>query len=299
MRGEQSALSPRGPEAELLHGLTWLLSLGGAVIFLLTMLLLVLALTGRARWLASPRVMVMLGAVLPTIVLIALFAHSTGIVSALGRVVGAPLVIEVVARQFWWEVRYPEQGIVTANEIRLPVGRQAELRVTSPDVIHALWIPALHGKIDMIPGRENRLRLTAGEAGTWRGQCAEFCGSQHTLMALFAVAQPPAEFEAWAARQRAAPVPESAGRAVFARAGCGACHTVRGTEFSGRIGPDLTLIGTRQSLGAGTLENHRDTLLQWVSSPQRVKPGNAMPDFRGVLSDDELREVAEWLENLR
>ncbi|WP_424813403.1 cytochrome c oxidase subunit II [Roseococcus sp. YIM B11640] len=302
MRGEQSALAPRGPEAELLHGLTWLLVSGAAVIFLITMVLLLLALSGRDAWkrrLASPRAVLLLGALVPSVVLLALLVHSSGVIATLTRPAPRPLVVEVVGRQFWWEVRYPAQGIVTANEIRLPVGRQVELVVTAPDVVHSLWIPALHGKIDMIPGRENRLRLTAGQPGVMRGQCAEFCGAQHTLMALFAVAEPEADFEAWAERQRAPTIPEGQGREVFGRAGCGACHGIRGTEFAGRIGPDLTLIGTRHSLGAGTLANHRETLAQWIAAPQQVKPGNAMPDFRRILSEAELDAVAQWLEALR
>lgn len=302
MTAEQSVLSPRGPEAEMLHGLTWLLSVGAAVIFLLTMLALALALTGKAQWrrrLASPRAILLLGAAIPAVILTALLAHATGVINALARGRGAPLVIEVIGRQFWWEVRYPDQGFVTANEIRLPVGRQVELRVTAPDVIHSLWIPALHGKIDMIPGRENRLRLTAGQVGVMRGQCAEFCGSQHTLMALFAVAMPEAEFAAWTELQRAPDIPRGEGHEVFRRAGCGACHTIRGTDFNGQIAPDLTLIGTRHSLGAGTLENHRETLVQWIGASQEVKPGNAMPDFRRVLTESDLRLLADWLEALR
>ena len=299
MSGSQSALAPRGPEAGLLHEMTWLLMAGAAVIFLVTMALLLLAMSGRARWLASPRAILLCGAAVPLVVLGALLAHSLGVAGALARITGAPLVIEVVGRQFWWEVRYPAQGIVTANEIRLPVGRQVELRVTSPDVIHSLWIPALHGKIDMIPGRENRLLVTAGEPGVMRGQCAEFCGAQHTLMALFAIAEPEPDFAAWVERQRAPAAPEGEGRRLFASAGCGACHTVRGTEFAGRIGPDLTLIGTRRSLAAGTLENRRDNLARWIAAPQEVKPGSAMPDFRGALSEAGLDALAAWLESLR
>ena len=302
MNGNQSTFAPLGPQADLLYGMTWLLGTGAATIFLVTMGLLALALFGSAEWrrrLASPRAIVLCGAVVPAVVLTALLLHSLGVANALARISGTPLVVEVIGRQFWWEVRDPAQGVVTANEIRLPVGRQVELRVSSPDVIHSLWIPALHGKIDLIPGRENRLLVTAGQPGVMRGQCAEFCGAQHTLMALFAVAEPQADFSVWIERQRAPSVPDGEGPRLFASAGCGACHTIRGTGFAGRLGPDLTLIGTRHSLGAGTLENHRETLAQWIASPQAIKPGNAMPDFRGVLSEAEIGVLAAWLAALQ
>ncbi len=193
---------------------------------------------------------------------------------------------------------------ITANEIHIPVGRAVTLQVQSADVIHSLWIPSLHGKIDMIPGRVNSLRLSADRPGVMRGQCAEFCGAQHALMALFVVAETEAGFARWLERQRT-PVREPAdaflalGWRAFGTAGCGACHAVRGTPWTGRAGPDLTAVGSRLSLAAGTLDNHLATLAGWIAGPQAIKPGNAMPAFSAVLDGRELRALAAWLESLK
>jgi cytochrome c oxidase subunit 2 len=214
------------------------------------------------------------GIAFPTVTLVALLAYSLGVSRALVLPrEEQPLRIEIVARQYWWEVRYPDagEGAVTANQIHIPAGREVELLLSSGDVIHSVWIPNLHGKMDMIPGRVNRQRFVAERTGTLRGQCTEFCGLQHALMAFWVVVQEPAEFDAWLARQQA-PVPEPAdavsarGMQVFGQAGCGACHAVRGTEWQGRLGPDLSRIGSRLSLAAGALENHRGTLAGWIAA---------------------------------
>jgi cytochrome c oxidase subunit 2 len=205
-------------------------------------------------------------------------------------------------------VRYPattpDGDVVTANEIHLPVGREVVLAVTSPDVIHSLWIPNLHGKIDMIPGQVNTLRVLAERPGVMRGQCAEYCGAQHALMALYVVAEPPEHFEAWLSRQRqpVAPPEEpflARGMQVFGTAGCGACHAVRGTEWNGRLGPDLSRVGSRLSLAAGVLGNHRGTLAGWIAAAQDIKPENRMPSFASALDGPELRALAAWLESLK
>lgn len=306
--GQQAVLAPMGPEASLLARLSWLLFAGGGAIFVLTMVLLVLALgggPGMRRRLASRRAILLGGIAFPVVVLSALLVHTLVLAAGLGaRGADAPLRVEVIGRQFWWEVRYPDHGIVTANEIHLPAAREVEFLLSSPDVIHSFWVPALHGKLDMIPGRVNRLRLTTGAPAVLRGQCAEFCGAQHALMAFFVVVETEAEFARWAEAQRA-PAREptdpflALGWRAFGEAGCGACHAVRGTPWSGRAGPDLTLLGTRRSLGAGALDNHLATLAGWIGAPQALKPGNAMPGFAAVLEGRELRAVAAWLESLR
>ncbi|MGG5886616.1 cytochrome c oxidase subunit II [Falsiroseomonas sp. HC035] len=308
--GVQTPLDPLGDQAARIAVLSWVLFIGGTAIFALVMGLLVFALIAPARVrnaIGNRRFVIGGGIVFPTVTLIALLVYSLGVSRAL--VVPQsddPLRIEIIARQYWWEVRYPDagEGAVTANELHLPVGREVELILTSGDVIHSVWIPNLHGKMDMIPGKANRQRLRADRPGVMRGQCTEFCGTQHTLMAFWAVAQEPADFEAWLARQRD-PVPEPAnaeqarGREVFGEAGCGACHAVRGTEWQGRLGPDLSRIGSRLTIGAGALENNRGTLAGWVAGSQDIKPGNAMPSFGRSLSGDDLRAVAAWMEALR
>ncbi len=306
----QSILAPAGPDGERLADLSWLLFGAGGLIFLVVMALTVVALWGGAferRLLASRPFILAAGIAFPVIALSALLLHNFSLGRALGLPLpggGPPLPVEVVGYQFWWEVRYPGTEAVTANEIRLPTGRDVILRVTSTDVIHSLWIPALHGKIDMIPGLVNERRVRAARPGVLRGECAEFCGAQHALMALDVVAQAPDDFAAWLAAQRQpAPAPATpvlaAGRQAFGQAGCGDCHTVRGTQWHGRRGPDLTHVGGRLTIGAGILPNGRGALAGWIAASQDLKPGNHMPSFADALEPAELRALAAWLESLK
>lgn len=238
--GRQSALAPMGPEAERLAELSWLLFAGGGAIFLLTMVLLLLALgggPGTRRLLGSRRAILAGGVAFPVVVLSALLVYTLGLAGALGaRGPGEPLRIEVTGKQFWWEIRYPGQDVVTADEVHVPVGREVELLLGSGDVIHSLWLPALHGKRDMILGRVNSLRFSAGRPGILRGQCTEFCGAQHARMAFFVVAETEEGFARWLDRQRT-PVEEpedeflALGWRAFGTAGCGACRAVRGTPW--------------------------------------------------------------------
>ncbi len=208
-----------------------------------------------------------------------------------------PLRIEVIGHQWWWEVRYPDSGVVTANQLHLPVGRPVDLDVTSADVIHAFWVPRLGGKIDMIPGRHNRIRLQADQAGVFRGQCSEFCGTQHSHMILNVQAHEEDDFAAWlqARRERqVAPLPGSAGAAFVAR--CGECHRVAGVS-EGKRAPDLSDVGARTLLGAGVLANEPGAILRWLHEHQRLKPGNAMP-LNDDIDPDHLSAIADWLETL-
>jgi cytochrome c oxidase subunit 2 len=207
----------------------------------------------------------------------------------------------VVGHQWWWEFQYPELGFVTANELHVPVGRRVELRLTSTDVIHSFWVPELQGKTDLIPGRENVAWIEADRPGVYGGQCAEYCGIQHTHMGLLVVAQPEAEYEQWAAGQRAPAVTPAdsttdRGRETFLRA-CALCHTVRGTPAGGRLGPDLTHLASRRTLAAGLLPNTAGHLGGWISNPQALKPGTRMP--RVPLSRDEFRLLHQYLLTLR
>lgn len=208
-----------------------------------------------------------------------------------------PLRVEVTGHQWWWEVRYPETGVVTANHLVLPAGRPVDLQLTSADVIHSFWVPRLGGKMDMIPGRTNVIRLEAERPGRFRGQCSEFCGRQHTHMLLQVDALDEEAFAAWqSARQALAPTPApgAAGQVFAAR--CGQCHRVAGIS-EGQRAPDLTDIGTRPTLGAGVLVNDGAALRQWLAEHQRLKPGNAMP-LHDDLDADTLDRIAAWLETL-
>ncbi len=308
--GLQAVLAPAGEEAAAVSRLTVLLFAGGGAI-----LLLVIALTAwatlvppaRRRWLADERAVLLGGVALPVVTLSALLWHGLGMTATLRDETEPPaLVVDVIGEQWWWRVRYPAAddaaAFETANEIWLPAGVPVELRLTTADVIHSFWVPALAGKLDMIPGRTNRLRLRADRPGVYRGQCAEFCGGAHALMALYVVVADEPAFATWRRRQAAPAVPASdpflrRGEAAFLAAGCGACHTVAGTPAAGVIGPNLTHVGGRRSLAAGVLPIHAGTMAGWIASSQHIKPGNRMPSF-AFLAGAELRALASWLASL-
>ena len=214
--------------------------------------------------------------------------------------------IELVGHQWWWEARYRDEDasreFTTANELTIPVGRAVIVTLRAEDVIHSLWVPNLAGKKDLIPGRTATLHLRADRAGTYRGQCAEFCGLEHALMALLVHAVPPAEYEAWAANQRQ-PAREPAdavarhGRDVFLGSSCAMCHTVTGTPAQARMGPDLTHLASRQTIAAGMFPNNRGHLAGWIGDPQALKPGVNMP--ANTLPPDDLQALLAYLETLR
>jgi cytochrome c oxidase subunit 2 len=195
------------------------------------------------------------------------------------------------------------EPVVLANEIRLAVDEPVEFRLESPDVIHSFWIPSLGGKIDMIPGRVTRLALTPTKTGVFRGSCAEYCGTSHALMSFYVVVHEKEDFARWLAHQQTlarppdAPLP-ARGRELFLASGCGACHTIRGTPANGIIGPDLTHVGSRLSIGAGALPNNAEALLRWIARTEHVKPEVLMPAF-GMLPQEELQALAMYLEGLK
>jgi cytochrome c oxidase subunit 2 len=226
------------------------------------------------------------GVVMPVIVLIGIYVLTVRGLAALAAPPTPPaVVVEVTGRQFWWEVHYPDQGFTTANEIHIPAGEPVEFRLAADTVIHSFWVPRLHGKLDMIPGRVNSIWMRADGPGVFRGQCAEFCGVQHARMVFLIIAEPRPEFERWVANQRRPPgeppMPQAhAGRALFMTLTCKTCHTIKGTEANGTIGPDLTHVGSRQTLAAGTLPNTAEDLARFIDRPQEIKPGNHMPVLR-------------------
>ena len=289
----QSALDPAGPVAALIAEMTWVLLAGGAMIFAGVMALGAFAVFFRKREKLSSRVLIIGGGIaFPVVVLSALLVYSLVRMSTLEAAGEPALRIEVTGEQWWWRVRYAE--FETANEIRIPVGQPVELELKSADVIHSFWVPALAGKLDMIPGRTNRLRVQADRPGEFRGQCAEYCGGPHAFMALFVVALPPAEYEQWTQQQKKAV--EEPAPALFV-SHCGACHTVRGTPAAGVRGPDLTHVGSRRTIGAALLPMNRGALAGWIASSQHLKPGNLMPSF-GMLPGEELNALAAYLEGL-
>lgn len=308
--GPQSTLDPAGPTAEWMRELFFVMLGGAVVIYVLVMGCLVWAVfvsPGRHPDFRGQWFIIGGGVAVPAIVLASLLVYSFVMGRELTRALPADaLRIEVVGKRWWWEVRYlrpgGEEPVISANEVRLPAGQPVEFLLTSTDVIHSFWVPSLAGKMDMIPGRVNHLVLEADEPGIYRGQCAEYCGGPHALMAFYAVAEPPAAFAAWLEREaQDAPEPEdpflAAGRDLFLKSGCGACHTVRGTPADGGFGPDLTHLGSRHSIGAGILPNNVGTIAGWIADTQNIKPHNNMPAFN-TFSGRELRALSAWLASL-
>lgn len=306
----QSTLQPAGPAAAEIAWLWWLMLAVFTAVFVLVVVLLLVAIRRRDRRAgdggAAPPLgrtgfIVAGGIILPVVVLTPLYLISLRTSASLAAPREA-LTVRVVGHMWWWEVRYPEQGIVTANEIHVPAGQPVRLELTSADVIHSFWVPRLHGKRDLIPGIENQFWIQADEPGTYRGQCGEYCGTQHANMAFLVVALPPDEFPAWLA-EHARPRPEPAtpaarhGLQVFRKAGCVQCHAVRDTEAGGNVGPDLTHLGSRRTLGAALLPNTRGNLAGWIADPQAIKPGVKMP--RSYLAADDLLALVTYLESLK
>lgn len=311
MEAQHSVMMPHGSDAEAITVLSWIMFGGGAVIFLAVLVLSAMAYFGgetlRQR-LAGNTFIFYGGVIFPLVTVTALLVYGLMLIG--GRQDAATdtaLRIQVSGEQWWWRVRYPASGDAaaaeTANEIHIPVGTQVEIALSSPDVIHSLWVPSLAGKVDMIPGVTNRLRLRAQRPGIYRGQCAEYCGGPHAWMALHVVAVAPSEFDAWLARQRRPAAPPSTdlqarGAALFIATGCDACHAIRGTDAIGSIGPDLTHVGGRLSLAAATLPNDASSFIRWIRDNQHIKPANAMPPF-GILAPEELAALAAYLESLQ
>jgi cytochrome c oxidase subunit 2 len=217
------------------------------------------------------------------------------------------LRIELTGHNWWWQAQYTDpltgHSFATANELHLPVGRAAIITLRSDDVIHSLWVPNLHGKLDLIPGRSTEIRLRADRAGVYRGQCAEFCGLQHSMMSLLVVADEAATYASWAERQQqpaiqpASGSAELRGRKAFMDNQCMSCHTIRGTDARGANGPDLTHLASRQTIGAGTLPNQRGHLAGWIVDAPSIKPGVQMPAI--PVAPDELQALLAYMESLQ
>ena len=307
--GKASVVSPKGPAARSVAGLWWPMLITATAVFAFVAGMLVLAAArGRRKTEDQARVtpgwgepfVVVAGVVVSGVILVGFFLFSLQRVQALtdaGR--RSKLTVRVVGHDWWWEVRYPN-GAVSANEIHIPAGVRVRLALDTDDVIHSFWVPRLGPKIDMVPGQHNALWLQASEPGEYRGQCAEFCGLQHANMIIRVVADTPAGFDAWVAREAepaADGAPGERGRHLFETESCAGCHTVRGTTAQGKVGPDLTHFGRRDTLGAGVRPRTDENLARWITDPQSVKPGVTMPPT--TLSPADLRDLVAYLEALR
>jgi cytochrome c oxidase subunit 2 len=279
------------------------MAIGGALIWSAVMGVAVYAVLGRNKPASerfADRLILGGGVILPTVVLAALLTYGLRLLPA-WRTEDAPdLRVAVTGEQFWWRIAYELADgtrVETANELHLPVGRVVEFELAAHDVIHSFWVPPLGGKLDLVPGRRNLLRLTPSETGRFRGVCAEFCGPSHALMAFQVVVHEPEAFDAWLAAE-AAPSDSGADASAFRTAGCGACHQVRGLVAEGAVGPDLTHLARRETLAAGTLPMSEAALSAWLTDPAAVKPDARMPAF-GHLSQDEHTAILAFLMTLR
>ena len=321
----QSALDPAGPQAARISHLWWLMFWATTAVFIVVMAFLGWAIvrgvrlrsreheesgallkanTTRERALMRG-VAVAVGATIAILFVLLVASVSTGrAVGSLGA--SSAVSIVVTGHQWWWQVEYedqiPSQRVKTANEIHIPIGRPVVLKVTSTDVIHSFWVPNLHGKRDLIPGYTTAIWIQADRPGVYRGQCAEFCGYQHAHMAFYVTAETDDEFQRWLAAERqpsATPTGdlERHGRDVFLASTCAQCHAIRGTIAGATLGPELTHVASRGTIGAGTLPNSRGHLAGWVVDSQSIKPGNRMPP-NGIGGDD-LQALLAYLETLK
>lgn len=316
--GCQSIFSPATPQAAAISDLTIAVFIIAAIIFVLVEgALIVFAIYfGRAKtegpeftegtasrleiaWTAVPAIVL---AILFLIsILILRFLVSAPMQEAGAKETSTALNVRVIGHQWWWEFQYPDMKIVTANEMHVPVGRHINISTETADVIHSFWVPELGGKIDVVPGQTNRTGFTVDQTGEFTGRCSEFCGQQHANMLLKVIAEPQDQFDTWVKGQQAAPAAASGqaaeGETIFMTGACMGCHAVNGTMAMGGLGPNLTHFASRGTFAGSSLENTPETVAQWLTNPQALKPGNSMPNLH--LTQDQVRTLAAYLENLR
>jgi cytochrome c oxidase subunit 2 len=245
--------------------------------------------------------------VVPILIIVVLFLSSARVIFAT-QSIDEPknaLKVTVIGHQFWWEYRYPGLGVVTANELHVPVSdpkdpRPTYLQMSSADVDHSFWVPRLAGKMDLIPNHVNTMWIDPETPGVYLGQCAQYCGTQHAKMLLRVYADTPAAFAAWVTAQKKDAVEDpkvSEGKEVFMRNACSNCHSISGTIANGRFGPDLTHMASRDTLASGAVTNDAEDLRRWIENPDVLKPGSLMPAMH--LNDHDLDAVTAYLMTLR
>lgn len=309
--GSPSTLDAAGPKGADIATLWWVLFVISVIVCVVVFALLMYAVFRRRsertpnedRGTDRATLVIVGGAIIPAVILVGVFGfvlYTMNVTASPSR--ASVLTIQVIGHRWWFEIRYPASHVTTANELHVPVGRPVTLQLTSADVIHSFWVPQIQQKTDMIPGRINSTWFQVSKAGVYRGECAEFCGIEHGLMDFEVVGDPPARFQQWLAHQaQPAPRPVTAlalqGEQVFLGSACVYCHALMGTNASGRIGPDLTHLASRLTIGAGVLPNSIGNLAGWIANSQRIKPGNAMPPM--ALDSGDLQALLTYLETLK
>jgi cytochrome c oxidase subunit 2 len=280
----------------------------GALVVLVIVVLFALALRRRDR--EAPRFvsgngLVAVGGLAVPVAVVAALSVVAGLQEArAGQQAQAPVPIQVSAHQWWWGITYRNTGVVTADQLTVPAGRPVDLTLTSDNVEHAFWVPPLIPPTDVVPGTVQHVTLTAETPGTYRGQCAQFCGLGHADMRIVVVVVSQTAFDGWQHRevtsaQRNATAGVPAGFGVFLVAGCDRCHTIAGTIADGTVGPDLTDVGSREMLGANVIHNDPGSLARWIADPSSIKPGVKMPGYAGTLSPAQIGTLVRYLEGLR
>jgi cytochrome c oxidase subunit 2 len=318
----RSVLDPAGPQAAHIAALWWWMLWIFSAIFLLVITALVIAIfQARVRGAVMPtaeaapqparerRIGWMVASCVGLTVVVLLIFLAVNVITGHKLALLAAdnaVTIQLTGYRWWWKVQYPDpipaRHVITANEIHIPVGRPVLINTDSQDVIHSFWVPSLHGKRDLVPGNPSAIWIQADRPGRFEGQCAEFCGLQHAHMRLLVIAEPVEQYQAWLDAQRQAAVAPSdpiaqRGLHVFETGPCALCHSVRGTEASGQVAPDLTHFASRATIAAGTLPNTPGHLAAWIVDPQHIKPGNAMPP--NSLSPEDLQALLAYLGGLQ
>jgi cytochrome c oxidase subunit II len=317
----QNMFAPGGPAGRRLADLGWFVLVTFLVVTVVMWALVVWiacrrtgTLETHAPWDApgEKRWILIGGLAIPIVILAVIFVVGLQTMAAFPLDGGmheehAAATIRLVGHQWWWEVHYlpdtPDQLTTTANDIHVPVGRPIDIALESQDVIHSFWVPQLHGKVDLVPGMVNRIRIQADRPGRYRGECAEYCGPQHAHMILAISADAPADYDRWLAHQHAnAATPATAsartGEQIFMNRQCALCHTIRGTDAHGLVGPDLTHLASRPAIAANAFPNDSAYLATWVMHAQSLKPGAQMPDIL-AFNGEELRALVDYLQTLQ
>lgn len=240
--------------------------------------------------------------VAPAIVVVVLMVLTFRTMRTVAEPPVGTLNVQVVGHQWWWEFRYPDLGIVTANELHVPVDEGVRFEIESGDVIHSFWVPQLAGKTDAFPGRKTQTWFRTSEPGVYQGQCAEYCGAQHAQMRFLVIAESQSDFDAWAERQVTGPAEVAGelakqGQDIFFQSACIGCHTIQGTNAQGKTGPDLTHVGSRRTLAGSTIENTPENMAEWIKNPQKIKPGNKMPNLN--LTPGQVDALVAYLQSLK
>jgi cytochrome c oxidase subunit 2 len=299
------------PQGAAIASLFWVALVLSALVFALVVGVLVVTLVRDRGRPGDPdpeqvhgnRTLEITWTVLPALLLAVMFGLTVRTMQTVNAEPSSPLRVQVIGHQWWWEYRYPDLGVVTANELVLPTGTPVRLELTSADVIHSFWVPQIGWKKDVIPSQANTMNVQVDQAGTYDGPCTEYCGTQHAWMRIRLVAQPPDAFDGWArAQQQPATSPANPstvrGAQVFASNSCVNCHAIAGTSAVAQVGPDLSHVGSRSIIGAGVLDNTPAALERWIRDPQGPKPGVLMPAYPN-FSDADLASLAAYLSGLK